>query len=93
MMDLLNLVGGTRQDRLYLRLVPQDGTGISVDGQGMPNLPGYWQKVLADSAGSAAKPDYVEATIKQIPLEFALTGSAEFELNVEKPSGTAMLIP
>ena len=93
MMGLLNLVGATRQDRLYLRLVPQDGAGLSVAGQGMPNLPGHWGKMLADSAGSAAKPDYVEATVKQIPLEFALSGAAEFELNVEKIADSAMLIP
>lgn len=93
MMDLLNLVGATRQDRLYLRLVSQDGAGLSVAGHGMPNLPGHWGKMLADSAGSAAKPNYVEATVKQIPLEFALSGAAEFELNVEKLAGTAMLIP
>lgn len=91
LMELLNLVGATRQDRLYLRLVPHDGAGISVAGQGMPNLPGYWEKVLTDSAGSAAKPDYVEATVKQIPLEFALSGFAEFELNVEKLAQSAML--
>jgi hypothetical protein len=93
MMELLNLVGATRQDRLYLRLVPQEKAGLTVAGQGMPNLPGYWEKVLADSAGSAAKPDYVEATVKQIPLEFALSGSVELELDVEKPASTAMLIP
>jgi hypothetical protein len=93
MMGLLNLVGATRQDRLYLRLVSQEGAGLSVAGQGMPNLPGHWGKMLADSAGSAAKPDYVEATVKQIPLEFALSGAAEFELNVEKIASSAMLIP
>ncbi len=92
-MELLNLVGATRQDRLYMRLVPQDGAGLSIAGQGMPNLPSHWEKVLADSAGSGAKPDYVEATVKQIPLEFALSGSADFELNVEKLANSAMLIP
>ncbi len=93
LLDLLNLIGGTRQDRLYLRLVPKTGTGLSVAGQGMPDLPGYWRDVLADSAGSAAKPGYVEATVKQAPLEFALTGMAEFELEVKNPSGSSMLIP
>jgi hypothetical protein len=92
-LDLLNLVGATRQDRLYLRLVPHEGAGLSVAGEGLPNLPEYWEKVLADSGGSGAKPDYVEATVKRIPLEFALTGSAEFELHVEKLPSSAMLIP
>jgi hypothetical protein len=93
LMGLLNLIGGTRQDRLYLRLVPENGAGLSVAGQGMPDLPGHWRQVLSDSAGSAAKPDYVEAAVKQVPLEFALTGVAEFELEVKNASTSAMLIP
>lgn len=93
MLGLLNLVGATRQDQLYLRLVPQDNSGISVAGHGLPSLPSCWGKVLADSAGSAARPEYIEATVKQIPLEFALSGSAEFDLSVEKLATTAMFVP
>ncbi len=93
MLDLMNLVGATRQDQLYLRLVPREADGLSVGGHGLPNLPSTWAKVLSDSAGSAARPDYVEATVKQIPLEFALSGAAGFDLNVVRPKATAMLVP
>lgn len=92
MMSLLNLIGATRQDQLYLRLVPQNTEGLLLAGQGLPDLPSTWGKVLSDSAGAAAKPEYVEATVKRIPLEFALNGAAEFDLSVEKPA-TAMLVP
>jgi len=91
--DLLNLVGSIREDRLYLRLLPQKPTGLSISGRGLPDLPPFWQEVLTDSSGLAAKPRYVEALVKQVPLDFVLVGSAEFPLTVQKAAPAGRTLP
>ncbi len=75
-------VVGIRHDSVYMRLVRQ-ADGIAVGHTAMPRLPASRRQVLLDSGRSDIMP-FVTSTVKIVPAGFVMSGSAEFEITVEK---------
>jgi len=82
MLDLLNTIASVRSDRLYIRLVRMDRSGVSIGGFGLPDLPEFWQEIL--TAGSEGYSNFVQASVSEHQLEFVLTGSVDLEITVDR---------
>lgn len=75
-------VVGIRHDSVFLRLVRQ-ADGVAVGHTAMPRLPASRRQVMLDAGRSDITP-FVTSTVKIVPAEFVMSGSAEFEITVEK---------
>jgi hypothetical protein len=71
-----------RHDAVYLRLVRQPD-GIAIGRIAMPNLPSSRREVLLGAGRSNTTP-FVSSTTKVIPTGHLMSGSAAFEVTIDK---------
>jgi hypothetical protein len=70
-----------RHNAVYLRLVRQPD-GVAVGRTEMPRLPASMRNVLLGS-GRSNTTAYVSSTMKSIPTQLVMSGSAEFQLTID----------
>jgi hypothetical protein len=75
-------VMGIRHDSVYMRLVRQ-ADGVAVGHTAMPHLPASRRQLLLESGRSDITP-FVTSTVKIVPSDFVMSGSAEFTITIEK---------
>jgi len=79
---ILNLVGSFPENRLYMHLkLPE--TGIAVGRTPMPELPSFWQQILADTGRSDIQ-RFTEALVVEHETDFAVSGSRTLTLHVSR---------
>jgi hypothetical protein len=71
-----------RHDALYVRLVRQPD-GVAIGRTAMPNLPSSRREVLVGAGRSDTTP-FVSSTVKTIPTQHVMNGSAEFVVTIDK---------
>lgn len=80
--DLLRDLTGVRRNALYLRLMRQ-ADGIAIGRTAMPRLPSSHRQVLVGAGRSNTLP-FVSSTIKTMPTELVMNGSAQFAITIDK---------
>ncbi len=79
--DVLKDFISTRHDALYARIVRQSD-GVSVGRVAMPRLPSSRREILLGSGRSDTAP-FVSSTVKIVPTEYVMEGSADFQIEVD----------
>jgi hypothetical protein len=79
--DVLKDLSGVKHDALYLRLLRQPD-GVAIGRTAMPHLPSSRRMVLMDAGRSNTLP-FVSTTVKVIPTELVMSGSADFLITIE----------
>ncbi len=86
MFDAVRDLTAVRHDALYLRLLrPADG--VAIGRTAMPQLPGSRRQILM-SAGRSNTTAFVSSTVKTIPTDRVMRGSAEFAITIETNAST-----
>lgn len=80
-----------RHDALYVRLVRQ-ADGVAVGRAAMPRLPSGFRDVLLD-AGRSNLSAFVSSSVKTIPTDWVMSGSADFTLTISRESHTETARP
>ena len=80
--SVLKFVGAIRENAVYMRLVRQ-ADGIAVGRTAMPLLPSPFRQVMLDS-GRSDITSFVSSTVKVVPTDLVMTGSADFSITIEK---------
>jgi hypothetical protein len=70
-----------RHNAVYARLVRQPD-GVAVGRTAMPHLPSSMRTILLGSGRSDTTP-FVSSTVKSIPTQLVMEGSAEFEITID----------
>ena len=78
---VLKDVAAIRQNAVYLRLLRQPD-GVAVGRVALPQLPSSRRQILLGAGRSNTTP-YVSSTIKSIPTDMVMTGSAEFAITID----------
>ena len=73
-----------RENAIYLRLVRQPD-GVAIGRTALSHLPSSRREILLASGASNTTP-FVSSSVKIIPTELVMAGSAEFEIDVETSS-------
>jgi hypothetical protein len=71
-----------RRNALYVRLTRQPD-GVAVGRTAMPRLPSSRRQVLL-GAGRSNTTAFVSSTVKVVPSDYVFTGSAEFDIDVDR---------
>ena len=79
--DVLKEMGGIRHDALYVRLIRQPD-GLAIGRTAMRQLPASRRQILLGGGRSNITP-FVSSTVKIIPTDRVMAGSAEFQLTIE----------
>jgi hypothetical protein len=77
-----------RENALYLRLLRQPD-GIAIGRTAMPRLPSSRREVLM-GAGRSDTTAFVSSTVKIIPTDLVMSGSAEFAITIEAGAKVAL---
>jgi hypothetical protein len=80
--DVMRDLASVRHDALYVRLNRQPD-GVAVGRTAMPNLPSSRREVLIGAGRSNTTP-FVSATVKSVPTEFVMSGSAQFVIEIDR---------
>ncbi len=82
-------VTGIRHDAIYIRLVRQ-ADGVAIGRTAMPHLPSSFREVMLGS-GRSNTTAFVSSTVKIIPTQYVMSGSADFQITLDKDAklGTA----
>jgi hypothetical protein len=80
--SVLKDLGGIRHDAVFVRLVRQ-ADGVAVGHTEMPHLPPSRMQVMLDSGRSDITP-FVTSTVKVVPADVVMTGSAEFTITIQR---------
>ena len=80
--SVLKDLGGIRHDAVFVRLVRQ-ADGVAVGHTEMPHLPPSRMQVMLDSGRSDITP-FVTSTVKVVPANVVMTGSAEFTITIQR---------
>jgi hypothetical protein len=80
--DVLQDFASIRHVALYLRLLRQPD-GIALGHTAMPKLPSSRRQILI-GAGRSDTTQYVSSAIKVVPTDRVMTGSADFEITIDK---------
>jgi hypothetical protein len=75
-------VTSIQHDSVFLRLVRQ-ADGVAVGQTAMPHLPASRRQVMLDSGRTDITP-FVTSTVKVVPAGYVMSGSAEFQLTIER---------
>jgi hypothetical protein len=78
---VLKDVAAIRENAVYLRLLRQ-ADGVAVGHTALPRLPSSRREILLGSGRSNTTP-FVSSTVKVVPTELVMSGSAEFAITVE----------
>jgi hypothetical protein len=84
MFAVLRDVASVQHDAIYIRLVRR-ADGVAVGRTAMPRLPSSSRQVLM-GAGRSDITEFVSSTVKIIPTELVMNGSADFSITIEKHS-------
>ncbi|MGA3066476.1 MAG: hypothetical protein ABSF29_06470 [Tepidisphaeraceae bacterium] len=79
---VLKYVGSVRHDAIYIRLVRR-ADGVAVGRTAMPLLPSNRRQVMMDS-GRSDITAFVSSTVKVIPTDLVMDGSADFSITIER---------
>ena len=79
---VLHDITSFRHDAIYMRLIRQ-ADGIAIGRTAMRSLPSSRREVLIGAGRSNTTP-FVSSTTKAIPSTFIMSGSAEFEVTIDK---------
>jgi hypothetical protein len=82
MFDVLKDVVAIKHNALYLRLVRRPD-GVAVGRTAMPRLPSSRRLVLTDAGRSDTVP-FISSTVKVVPTDLVMSGSAVFSIVIEK---------
>ena len=80
--DVLRDVSAMRHDAVYARLLRQPD-GVAVGHVAMPKLPGSRRQILMGSGRSDVTP-FVSSARVVVPTPLVMTGSADFEVTVDR---------
>jgi len=80
--DVLDDFESVRHDALYVRLVRQ-ADGVAVGRTAMPRLPVAIRQALLAS-GRSDTTAFVTSSVKTIPTDLVMSGSADFTLTIER---------
>jgi len=86
--DVLKLMSEVRHDALYVRLLRQPD-GVAIGHTAMPKLPSSHRQVMVGS-GRSDITQFVSSAIRVIPTDRVMSGSAEFEITIDKNAGTEL---
>ena len=78
---VLKDVAGIRQNAVYLRLLRQPD-GVAVGRVALPQLPSSRRQILLGAGRSNITP-FVSSTVKAIPTDRVMSGSAEFAITID----------
>ena len=78
---VLRDVASIRENALYLRLVRQSD-GVAIGRTAMPQLPSSMRQVIL-GAGRSSTTAFVSSSVKIVPTESVMSGSAEFTIAVD----------
>lgn len=79
--DVLKEAMGSRHDALYIRLMRQSD-GVAVGRTALPQLPSSRREILMGAGRSNTTP-FVSSTVKVVPTDRVMRGSAEFQIQIE----------
>jgi hypothetical protein len=80
--DVVQEASSIRHNALYLRLIRQPD-GIAIGHTAMPKLPSSRRQILV-GAGRSDTTQYVSSSVKVIPTERVMSGSADFQIAIDK---------
>jgi hypothetical protein len=80
--EVMRDLTSVRHDALYVRLVRQPD-GVAIGRTAMPNLPSSRREVLAGAGRSDTTP-FVSSTVKTVPTQHVMQGSAQFVVTIDK---------
>jgi hypothetical protein len=78
---VLKDVAAIRQNAVYLRLIRQPD-GVAVGRVALPELPSSRRQILLGAGRSNITP-FVSSTVKTVPTQMVMTGSAQFAIEVD----------
>jgi len=79
---VMNELTAFRHDAVYVRMVRQ-GDGVAIGRTAMPSLPSSRREVLIGAGRSNTTP-FVSSTVKTVPVKYVMSGSAQFQITVDK---------
>ena len=79
---MLRDLSSVKHDSIYMRLARQPD-GIAIGRTAMPNLPSSRREVLIGAGRSNTSP-FVSSTVKTIPTDYIMSGSAQFAITIDK---------
>jgi hypothetical protein len=80
--EVLQDAASIRHDALYLRLLRQSD-GVAIGHTAMPKLPSSRRQILI-GAGRSDTTQFVSSIVKVIPTDRVMSGSADFEITIDK---------
>ncbi|MDB5173107.1 MAG: SpoIVB peptidase [Phycisphaerales bacterium] len=88
---VLKDVATIRENAVYLRLLRKPD-GIAVGHTALPRLPSSRRQILLGAGRSNTTP-FVSSTVKSVPTELVMTGSAEFAITIETTAKVSVGAP
>ena len=88
---VLRDVAAIRQNAVYLRLIRQPD-GVAVGRVALPELPSSRRQLLLGAGRSNITP-FVSSTVKSIPTEMVMSGSAEFAITIDPTAKVEVVNP
>ena len=93
--EVVQEAAAIRHDAVYVRLLRQPD-GIAIGRTAMPKLPSSRRQILI-GAGRSDTTQFVSSSVKVVPTDLVMNGSAEFEITIDKnadsQSRTASRLP
>lgn len=80
--DVISDVMSVQQKAIYIRLL-READGVAVGRTAMPHLPSSRRQIIL-SAGRSNTTPFVSSTVKTIPTDFVMSGSAQFSITIER---------
>lgn len=80
--DVISDVMSVQQKALYIRLL-READGVAVGRTAMPHLPSSRRQIIL-SAGRSNTTPFVSSTVKTLPTEYVMSGSAQFAITIER---------
>lgn len=84
--DVLRDVSAIRHDAIYVRLLRQPD-GVAIGHTAMPKLPSSRRQIMI-GAGRSDVTQFVSSALKIVPTARVMSGSAEFEITIDKNANT-----
>jgi hypothetical protein len=89
--DVLRDVSAIRHDAVYIRLLRQPD-GVAIGHTAMPKLPSSRREVMI-GAGRSDITQFVSSALKVVPTGQVMSGSADFEITIDKNANTDLASP
>ena len=84
--DVIQSSADVRHDAMYVRLL-RTPDGVAIGHTAMPKLPGSKRQIMIGS-GRSDTTLFVSSSLKVIPMDRVLAGSAEFEITIDRNADT-----